>query len=235
MKKRNNTIIVAPSLLSCDFGEMRKTIVRLEKSQAEYLHWDIMDGHFVPNLTMGPDWLKSVRKDSSKIFDVHLMMSHPDKYIDAFVAAGADIITFHIESDASPKKTIGLIKKYKKRVGISIKPKTPVGVIEPYLKQADLVLVMSVEPGFGGQRFRKSALDKIKRLDILRKERDLHYLIEVDGGINDITAIDSIRSGAQVLVIGSWLFKQKNLNKTIKTLKYSMENICKDFEKVTVL
>ena len=208
---------VAPSILSANFNNLVEEI-KLCKG-AEFVHIDVMDGHFVPNITIGACVIKNLKKEIDKVLDVHLMITDPYKYSPDFIKGGADIITFHYESDSDIKKTIELIKNNNVKVGLSIKPGTSVDVLKPFLKDLDLVLVMSVEPGFGGQKFMDSALDKIRTLSKLKKEEGYHYLIEVDGGINLETGKLVKEAGCEVVVAGSYVFKSANYEETIKSLK----------------
>ncbi len=208
---------VAPSILSANFNNLVEEIKLCEG--AEFVHIDVMDGHFVPNITIGACVIKNLKKEIDKVLDVHLMITDPYKYSPDFIKAGADIITFHYESDSDVKKTIDLIKSHNVKVGLSIKPGTSVDVLKPYLKDLDLVLVMSVEPGFGGQKFMDSALDKIKTLAKLKQEEGYHYLIEVDGGINTETGKLVRDAGCEVVVAGSYVFKSENYAEKINYLK----------------
>jgi ribulose-phosphate 3-epimerase len=219
MKTRN--IHIAPSLLAADFSQLDKEVQRVASLGATYLHYDVMDGHFVPNISFGVPVVASLSKTHSMINDVHLMINHPEKFIDAFVKAGAQIVTFHYESFANDDQRLQLIHQIKKlgiKAGMSIKPLTEVDEMIPYLKELDLVLIMSVEPGFGGQLFLKNSLDKIA---VLRQEIDrlqLPCLIEVDGGINDLTAPLCIKAGVDILVAGSYLFGHDDMTKRFAKL-----------------
>ena len=211
---------VAPSVLSANFAELKKDLDSIQKYGADWIHYDVMDGHFVPNISFGYSILADFKKVSDLYLDVHLMISDPKKYVDEFIKAGADLITFHIEAMESEEKTRELIEyihQHNKHVGISIKPATPVSAIEKYLNDLDLVLVMSVEPGFGGQSFQDMAIAKIKELK--DKRQDAHYLIEVDGGINAQTGKLCKDAGADVLVAGSYVFNADNRQAAIDSLK----------------
>ena len=212
--------LVSPSILSSDFSNLGEDTVKMCKAGADMLHIDIMDGHFVPNISFGPAVTKSIRPLTDTVFDVHLMISEPLKYIDEFVKAGSDIITFHIESDNDPKEVIEKIKASGKKVGISVKPKTKAEEIFPYLKDLDLVLVMTVEPGFGGQSFMEDMMPKLKAIKAEADRLGLSDLIlEVDGGISDKTIKTAFESGANAFVAGSYLFKQEDYAKGIKSLR----------------
>ncbi len=201
-------MIIAPSILSADFGNLEKSIEPVK--DAEWLHVDVMDGHFVPNITIGPVVVKGLRGITEQVLDTHLMITDPLKYTKAYVDAGSDRITFHFEAVSDAIKTAEEIKKLGVKVGVSIKPKTDVKVLLKVLEYVDQVLVMSVEPGFGGQDFMPEAVEKIKELVTLRKVIDNNYLIEVDGGINKETAALCKEAGVDVLVAGSYIFKDKN-------------------------
>ena len=212
-----NNIIVAPSILSSDFANLEKEINRIEKAGANWVHVDVMDGHFVPNLTIGAPVVKALRKVTGMTLDVHLMISNPEKYIKDFALAGSDIITFHYEATLeNTQKVIDLIKSFGKKAGLSIKPKTEVSAIKQYLKDVDLVLVMTVEPGFGGQKFMPDCAEKIKKLKELVSE-NTH--IEVDGGINDKTGKICTTYGADALVAGSYVFSAEDISKAIESLR----------------
>ena len=216
-------IKISPSILSADFSQLGNEIKRLEEGGADMIHVDVMDGHFVPNLTMGPPIIKALRQYTNLPFDVHLMISPVHKYIKNYAEAGADIITIHPEATENLKESINQIKKLNKRVGVSLNPKTKINLITNLLNEIDLVLIMSVNPGFGGQKFMPEVLDKIKELKKIRDQKKLHFDIEIDGGINFDNSKLAIEAGANILVSGTTVFKNNNGNikKNIDLLKSS--------------
>lgn len=210
---------VAPSLLSCDFSKMGEEIVRIDKAGADLIHLDVMDGHFVPNLTIGPAVIKALRPLTKLPFDVHLMISDPLSYIDAFADAGADIITFHLEADSDPDETIEKIKSSGILPGIVIKPKTPAEAVFPYLDKVYMVLVMTVEPGFGGQSFMSDMMPKVAAIKEEIRKRSSEVLIEVDGGITADTASVAAKAGADICVSGTGVFKAPDPAKAISYMQ----------------
>jgi len=216
-------IQISPSILSADFSQLGKEIKRLEEGGADMIHVDVMDGHFVPNLTIGPPVIKSLKKHSSILFDVHLMISPVHKYIEAYADAGADIITIHPEATNNMDLSITKIRELNKKVGVSLNPETKVDVLIDHLNKIDLVLIMSVNPGFGGQKFMPEVLSKIKQLKKIQTEKNLNFDIEIDGGINFDNSKDAIEAGANILVSGTTIFKSNNgdIKKNIELLKSS--------------
>ncbi len=214
-------IKISPSILSGDFSQLGSEIQKLEKAGADMIHVDVMDGHFVPNLTIGPPVIKALRKHSKLPFDVHLMISPVHKYIKNFADAGADIITVHPEATENLGDTIKHIKNFNKKVGLSLNPDTQIDVIKDFLSEIDLVLIMSVHPGFGGQKFIPDVLKKIKDLDQIKKQKNMNFDIEVDGGINFTNSKLVKEAGATILVSGTTIFKDNegDIKKNIETLK----------------
>lgn len=209
-------IYVSPSILSADFANLERDIKRIKDGGADWVHVDVMDGHFVPNITIGVPVVASIRKVTKLPLDVHLMIENPEKYVEPFVKAGADILTFHYECGTDIKKTIDLIKSYGIKVGLSIKPKTTPDVVFPYLKDLDLLLVMTVEPGFGGQKFMQDCADKIP---VIKEKAPENLIIQVDGGINAETARICTLYGANSIVAGNYIYKSADIKSAIKSLR----------------
>ena len=219
----SSIIKISPSILSADFSKLGEEIVALEKAGADYIHIDVMDGHFVPNITIGPEVIKRLRSVTKLTFDVHLMIAPVNNFIKDFADAGADIITFHPEATENVSETINLIKKLGKKVGVSLKPKSQINLIEDHLNEIDLILIMSVEPGFGGQKFMPEVLEKMKKLRNTINEKKLNIDIEIDGGINFDNSKKAKEYGANILVSGSTVFKEHggDLKKNIHLLRFN--------------
>lgn len=216
-----SSIKISPSILSCNFSKLGEEIKSLEKAGADLIHIDVMDGHFVPNITIGPEVIKKIRPLTKVPFDVHLMISPVDNFIEDFANAGSDIITIHPEATKDLKKSIELIKKFNKKIGISLNPDSEISLVEPYLNDIDLILVMSVNPGFAGQKFKPEVLKKLEKIKKIIVSKNLKIDLEIDGGINFQNSIDAKNAGANILVSGSTIFNENNgdLKKNISLLR----------------
>ncbi len=217
-----NKTIISPSLLSGDFGNLQADCQKINKSNADWFHLDIMDGVFVPNISFGLPVVSAIKKHAEKPLDVHLMIVEPDRYVEGFKKAGADYLTVHYEACTHLHRTLQLIKSFGMKAGVSLNPHTPISLLEDIIVDIDLVLLMSVNPGFGGQKFIKETYDKIKKLKKLITEKNTNTIIEIDGGVNDKNAKKLTEAGADALVAGNYIFKHENFNEAVNSLKSSV-------------
>ena len=214
-------VLIAPSIIAADFSYLRAECARVEQGRADLLHVDIMDGHFVPNITFGPAIVKTIRSHIKLPLDVHLMISRPRKFITEFVEAGAANITFHVECEDQIRTAIDEVIYYDRKVGLAVKPKTPLSAVEDYLTPLDRLLIMTVEPGFGGQKFMPDMMAKVRQAVALREKYNFKYDIEVDGGLDEHTIWEAVRAGAEVIVAGTSVFKHIDLGYAIDNLRYN--------------
>ena len=221
MTEKKEGVIIAPSILAADFSRLADEVKAVEQAGADWIHIDVMDGHFVPNITIGPNVVEAIRKVTELPLDVHLMIENPNNYIEEFISAGSDIITVHVEACPHLNRTVQLIKDQEIMVGVVLNPATPLSSLEEILHEIDIVLIMSVNPGFGGQKFIPSMMDKIENLSEIMAHYDHPIALEVDGGITSNNAADIVQAGASVLVAGSAIFNSKDYKKAIKSLRHS--------------
>ena len=222
-------IRISPSILASDFANLETEAAKMKEASADMLHIDVMDGCFVPNISIGPCVISSLRKKSDAFFDVHLMIENPLKYIESFAKAGADMITFHVESNSDVKETISEIRRFGLKAGIALKPNTPAEAAQDYIDLVDMVLVMTVEPGFGGQKFMADMMPKVNKISQMAKEAGKEDMfVQVDGGINGTTAVEAAKNGANVLVAGSALFNAEDYGKAVREMRDEAEKAYSD-------